>query len=220
MLYDTGFAYEHVKVENGGTVKGKIIFKGTVPIRKVVPTKDQNICKVREEPLIIVGPGDGVKDAVVYITDIKEGKSFDKPETPAVIDNRDCRFVPHVQVAKIGPVGILNSDPLFHNTHVFYGKKTAFNVALPLKGMSVTQTLKQPGVVRLACDSHGWMRGWIYVVENPYYDITAQDGTFAIEDVPPGEHTVLVWQEETGITEKKITVKPGETVTLEIEIKK
>ncbi|MGD2080430.1 MAG: carboxypeptidase regulatory-like domain-containing protein [Nitrospirota bacterium] len=221
MFSDTGFAYEEAKVENGGALKGKITYTGTVPTRKVVPTKDMDICGgVREDPLIKVGPGNGVKEVVVYIKDVEAGKAFDRPETPAVIDNRDCRFHPHVQVARKGPVEVHNSDDTLHNTHGFYGKKTAFNVALPIKGMKVRQRLKQAGEVRVECDSHGWMRGWMYVVENPYYDITAEDGTFAIEGVPPGEHTVLIWQEGAGIMEKTVTVKPGETVNLEVELKK
>ena len=221
MFPSVGFAYEGAKVANGGTVKGKITYKGTVPMRKVVPTKDQNICGgPREDPLIVVGPGGGVKDAVVYIKDIEAGKPFDMPKSPASIDNKDCRFHPHVQVAREGPVDIHNSDNTLHNTHGFYGKKTAFNVALPLQGMQVKQTLKESGVVRVECDSHGWMRGWIYVVDNPYYALTAEDGTFTIGDVPPGEHTVLIWQEETGVMEKAVTVKPGETVTVDVELKK
>lgn len=221
-LSGRALAYQEAKVENGGTIKGRVTYKGAIPMRKVIPTKDMEVCGgIREDPLIVVGSNNGVKDAVVYMSDIENGKPWGNMRIKlAVINNKDCRFHPHVQVAQKGPVEIENSDPVLHNTHGFYGKKTAFNVALPLKGMEVKQSLRQSGLVRVECDAHGWMRGWIYVVENPYYGITGEDGSFVITDVPPGEHTVLIWQEETGTMERKVTVKPNETVTLDVELKK
>lgn len=41
------------------------------------------------------------------------------------------------------------------------------------------------------CDAHGWMLGWIYVVDNPYYALTGTDGKFSITDVPPGEYSLV-----------------------------
>ncbi len=62
----------------------------------------------------------------------------------------------------------------------YYGKRTAFNLALPNEGQRIPVELKRPGTVRIDCDAHGWMEGWIYVVDNPYYAVTGADGKFTI----------------------------------------
>jgi uncharacterized surface anchored protein len=70
------------------------------------------------------------------------------------------------------------------------------------------------------CDAHGWMEGWIYVVDNPYYAITGADGKFTINDVPPGDYKLVAVQSFTGPIEMPVTVKGGEPTKLEIELKK
>jgi hypothetical protein len=74
--------------------------------------------------------------------------------------------------------------------------------------------------VRIDCDAHGWMEGWIYVVDNPYHATTGPDGKFSITDVPPGEYTLVAVQPSTGPVETKLSVKSGEATKLEIELKK
>jgi plastocyanin len=216
------WSYEEVKVEGGGAITGKITYKGDVPMRKIIPTKDPEVCGgIRDEAQVAVGPGNSVADAIVYLKDAQKGKKWDKPKKTPVIDNRKCRFEPHVQVVPAGMnIAIHNSDPVLHNTHGFLIKATVFNVAMPKQGMSVERPLRRPGLVRVECDAHGWMLAWIYVADNPYHAITGKDGTFTIGNVPPGDYTMVVWQEYTGSMEIPVTVKPKETKTVPVEIKK
>ena len=92
-------------------------------------------------------------------------------------------------------------------------------MALPLQGGKVTKILKSPGDVRVDCDAHGWMLAWIYVVDNPYFAQTGEDGMFSITGVPPGEYTLAVWQEELGLTEMPIVVAADETTEISVELK-
>lgn len=215
-------AYEEGAVSSGGTIKGKVTFKGEAPMRKIIPTKDQTVCGgIREDPQITVGPGGGVEDAIVYLKDVPKGKKWMKPEKTPVLNNKDCRFHPPVQVIPVGMnLEIHNSDPVLHNTHGFLIKSTVFNVAMPRQGMSVERPLRKPGIIRVECDSHGWMLGWIYVADNPYYAVTAKDGTFSIADVPAGNYTLVIWQEYAGSKEMPVTVKANETSTVPFEIKR
>ncbi len=217
----TAWSYEEVKVEGGGAIAGKIIYKGDVPMRKIIPTKDQEVCGgIRDVPLVKAGLGGGVAEAIVYLKDMAKGKKWDKPKKSPVLDNRKCNFTPHVQVIPAGMnVSIHNSDPVLHNTHGFLIKATVFNVAMPKQGMQVEKLLRKPGIVRVECDAHGWMLAWIYVADNPYYAVTGKDGSFAIRDVPPGQYTMVVWQEHTGATEVPVTVKAKETASVPVEIK-
>jgi Polysaccharide lyase family 4, domain II len=216
-------AYEAIQVTDGGTIQGKVTFPGSPPPkRKVIPTKDKEVCGTapREVDQIRLGADKAVQEAVVYLKKVEKGKAWEKVSKTPEINNLKCDFQPHVQVIAAGEFEIVNSDPVLHNTHGFLGKVTVFNVALPNQGQRITKPLKKPGLVRVECDAHGWMLGWVYVAENPYYALTAKDGTFTIKDVPPGSYTLVAWQEYTGAVEIPVTVKAKEVVSVPIELKK
>ena len=216
-------AYETVAVTDGGTLKGKVVFAGNPPAkRKVIPTKDKEACGsgVREVDQILLGPDRSVQEAVVYLKQVAKGKAWEKPAKPPAIDNVKCDFAPHVQVVPAGDLEIVNSDPVLHNTHGFLGKVTVFNVALPNQGQRIAKPLKKPGLVRVECDAHGWMLGWIHVADNPYYAVSAKDGTFTLTSVPPGSYTLVAWQEYAGAVEIPVTVKPKEVASVTVELKK
>jgi hypothetical protein len=213
--------YEVVPVPDGGSVQGKVIFKGDVPMKKIIPSKDKDTCgAIREEPEITVGADKAVLDAVVWLKGVEKGKAFEPPARVPEIVNKGCVFVPHVQAIPVGGVVIVNMDPVMHNTHGFAGKTTVFNVALPMKDQRIERPLKKPGMLRIECDTHGWMLAWIYVAENPYHAVTGKDGTFTIRDVPPGEYTLVAWHEHTGEQELPVTVKAKGTSKLTIELKR
>lgn len=214
-------AYETIDVKDGGTIAGKVVYRGEIGSKKIIPTKDREVCgEIREEPLVVVGTDKGVLDAVVYLKDVARGKALAKPAQKPQIDNVDCQFVPHVQGVPVGSIVLVNSDPVLHNTHGFLGKQTVFNQALPLKGMRMEKPIRKPGMMRIECDTHGWMLAWVYAAEHPYYAVTKKDGTFSIPDVPPGSYTLVAWQEFAGETEVPVTVAPGKTTQQTIELKR
>lgn len=218
----TAQAYDAVSVTNGGSVKGKVVFNGTVPPkRKVIPTKDREVCGgVREVDQIIVGGDKAVQEAVVYLKDVEKGKAWPKLAKTPEIDNVKCDFRPHVQVMPAGDIVVVNTDPVLHNTKSFIGRVPIFNLALPNQGQRITRPIKKTGIMRVECDAHGWMLGWVYVADSPYYAVTTKDGSFSITDIPPGSYTLIAWQEFTGPTETPVTVKAKEASTLTVELKK
>jgi hypothetical protein len=214
-------SYEVSPVTGGGAVEGMVTFNGEVPMKQVIPTKDVEVCGgPREDPLIRVGPDKAVESAVIYLAEVAKGKDWPPPGKPPEIDNVKCRFVPEIQVIPAGGLDVVNTDPVLHNTHGYYGKRTAFNLALPNKGQRIPVELKRPGTVRVDCDAHGWMEGWVYVVDNPYYAVTGPDGKFTIEDVPAGDYKLVIAQPYVGVVEQAVTVKGGEATKLAIELKK
>ena len=218
-LAQPSFAYTEAQVADGGSIKGKVVYKGDVPIRTVVPTKNQDVCGgVREEPEIIVGSDGGVGDAIVFLKDVETGKAWPVMDT-AVLENKGCIFPPGIQAIPVGKLNVLNSDPVLHNTAGYYGKRNAFNVALPNQGQTVEVELTRAGQVRVECDAHGWMLGFVYAVANPYYALTGADGSFEIADVPPGNYTLIANQAFTGPVEIPVTVAAGAAAEVPIELK-
>ena len=215
------FPYEVTSVSGGGTIAGKVVYQGSVPVKKIIPTKDKEVCgSPRDEPQVLVGPDKGVEDAVVYLKDVSKGKAWGKADKTPVLDQEHCRFKPSVQVIRAGGLEVVSSDPVLHNTHGFYGRRTAFNLALPNKGTRIPVELTRSGMVRVECDAHGWMLAHIYVADSPYYALTGKDGSFSITDIPPGDYTLVTSQSFLGDTETAMTVKSGETVKLSVELKK
>jgi len=165
-------------------------------------------------------PDKAVEEAVVYLKVVEKGKGWEKSSGVPHIDNVKCDFRPHVQVIPAGDLRSVNSDPVLHNTHGFYGKLTAFNVALPNQDQRIKRQLKKPGLVpsgvrRPRLDARlGPRRG------QPYYAVTAKDGTFAIKDVPPGSYTLVTWQEYTARPRCHVNVKAKEVVPVTVELKK
>jgi Carboxypeptidase regulatory-like domain len=214
-------SYEVGAVTGGGTIEGVVLYRGDVPTKTIIPTKNVETCGgKREEPLIRVGADQAVESAVVYLVDVASGKAWPEQGKTPELDNVKCRFEPEVQVIRAGPLDVVNKDPVLHNTHGHYGTRTAFNVALPNEGQRIPTELKRPGLAHIDCDAHGWMEGWIYVVDNPYYELTGADGKFTITDVPPGTYKLVAWQSFIGPVEMPVTVTGGQSTKLDIELKK
>jgi plastocyanin len=214
-------AYEAGTVTDGGSIEGQVIYKGPVQTRKIIPNKDVEVCGgIREEPLIEIGPDQSVQNAAVYLVAVAKGKAWPPAAKPPELDNVKCEFVPHVQVMPAGTLNVVNKDPVLHNSHGYYGNRTAFNMAQPNQGQSIPTDLTRAGTVRVDCDAHGWMEGWVYVVDNPYYALTGPDGKFSITDVPPGTYNLVAVQSFTGPVQQSVTVESGKPTTLKIELKK
>lgn len=213
--------YKVAEVAEGGTITGQIVYNGPVKTKTVLPTKDKSVCGgPRKQKLVDRNSEGQVNNAAIYLKKVGAGKAWPKLTQKPYINNIDCTFEPRVQIIRRGKFDIMNSDSVLHNTHGYYGKRTAFNVAMPLENSKVSKLLRTPGEVRVDCDAHGWMLGWIQVVDNPYYAMSGEDGSFTISDVPPGDYTMVVWQEQLGATELAVTVKKSETTDTPIELKK
>ena len=214
-------AYEETGVvSGGGTVSGRVVFHGDSPTRQIIPNKDVDVCGgPRDDALIVTGPDQGVGNALVYLANVEKGKAWPASGKTPEMANVKCRFQPEIQVIAPGSIAIVNKDPVLHNTHGYYGKRTAFNTALPNQDQSIVAELLKTGTVRVDCDAHGWMEGWIFVRDNPYYAITGADGKFTIGDVPPGSYTLVTLQPYSKLIEQQVTVSAARADDLTIEIK-
>ncbi len=205
-------AYRAAAVSGGGKVSGLVNYAGPIPEPYVIwVKKDAEVFgeKVPDERLLVSRDG-RVQNVVVTLEGIAAGKAW--PAANHVLENRGGRFIPHVQVARVGAqLEIVNSDAVLHNTHGFLGShsRTVFNLALPNKGQRIKQSLRRAGTIEVMCDSHDWMNGWVVVLDHPYFAITGQDGAFEIADIPPGTYKLVAWHEKLGRLEQGAMVASG-----------
>jgi Polysaccharide lyase family 4, domain II len=208
--------------------------QGTIKVAKPAPAppahqvvKDGGICgKEAPNEAVVVDKKGGLQNVVVFVKDAKfAGKPA--PIERAALDQRQCRYFPHVQALTVGtPLSLMNNDAILHNVHANDTGMTVFNVAMPIKGQKLPIPMRKPGLMKLQCDAgHTWMNGWIYVFDHPFFAVTDESGAFTIKDLPTGEYTVELWHEPadgqgSGVrTTAKVKVSDGSTAKLELTMK-
>ena len=220
-------SYKASSVSNGGTISGVVKFDGDAPEMKVLEiTKDQAVCGATDkyDEALVVGEGNALKNTIVYLIDISQGKDFDKAVKPE-IDQKGCKFTPHVQIVPVGArLTMLNSDKIMHNVHIFSSINAAVNKPQPKtrRKMPLKAVKKAEGPVEVKCDIHGWMSAWITYVPHPYFAVTNEKGEFILEDVPAGTYKLGYWHEACGTNSASpasVTVEAGGSVTQDFALK-
>lgn len=151
----------------------------------------------------------------VYIKEGLDGKNFAVPSDPVILDQKGCRYDPHVLALMAGQtLRVLNDDPTMHNVH---GQPSApsnqqWNISQNPKGDPVEKTFHDPELMMpVKCNQHPWMKAYVNVAANPFYAISNAQGEFEIKGLPPGEYNVAAVHEALGEQTQKITVAPKES---------
>lgn len=186
----------------GGDVVGTVQLRGPPPTTApAVVTKDGPVCGTSQPDESIAVQAGRVAQAVVVVKGAPR-----PPPTRATLDQRQCRFVPHVQAVPVGStLDVANGDPILHSVRGWADRRTRFDLALATRGDRAEARLDRPGVIQVRCDVHDWMRAYVVVAEGPSA-VTGGDGTFAIRGVPPGSYTVQLWHERLGERSAQVTV--------------
>jgi hypothetical protein len=199
----------------GGTIVGEVTVSGTPPAPKIVTVnKDPKVCGSEKKLVpVAVGPEHGLADAVVSLADVKAAPRAAK----STLDQKGCEFHPDVLVMAPGELHILNSDGVLHNIHSTSSANPPFNQAQPKFKKVITEEIAKPEIIKLQCDVHSWMHGWLFVTDHAA-TLTGTKGDFRLENVPAGKHKVEVWHPVLGTQSKEIDVKPGQEVKLRFDL--
>ena len=204
-----------------GSIKGKIVFVGTVPApKKLEVTIDQYVCGTEKDAGdLLLSPQKEIRNAVVWLENPPANGRWPEKAEKVEIDQKACVYIPRVVVVPVGgTVDFLNSDRLLHNIHASPKLNVSFNRTQP-KNRTIPVTFAKPEIVRIECDLHPWMAAWVVVAAHPFYAITGSDGQFTFDNIPPGEYQLQVWHERLGRVSARVTVANQQPARVTVEMK-
>jgi len=153
-------------------------------------------------------------NSVVWI----EGAHASAGAAKGAMKSSSKRFDPRViAVSKDATVEFPNADPIYHNVFSVSGANR-FDLGLYRSGSSKSKTFDQPGLVRIYCNIHPQMIGFVMVVDSDFVAVTGPDGAFRFDNVPSGPYVVKAWNEEGSEVSVPVTVKAGADDPLAIRI--
>lgn len=206
-----------------GSITGVIRYKGKKPTPIPIDMSEDPACveahhgKAYDESLL-VGRNGALGNAFIYIKGGLEGKNFAIPLTPVTIDQSGCWFHPRVLGMQTGQVlQVVNSDPVTHNIHPMAVINREWNHSQGSGDPPINRKfLKTEVMIPVKCNIHRWMHAYIGVVDNPYFAVSKDDGTYKIENLPPGTYTLGIWQEKLGTLEQQVTVSPQKATRADV----
>ena len=208
--------YFKVDPSTAGSVSGSIRYLGPRPTPMLVDMSNEPACvsanrgKVYADS-IVVGAGNGLGDAFVYIEKGLEGKTFAPAPSPVIIDQKGCWFRPHVFGVQTGQtLQIINSDPVTHNIHPMPQVNREWNHSQGSGDPPMNYKFTKAEVmIPVKCNIHSWMHAYVGVLDHPYFAVTKEDGKFEISNLPPGTYNLVVWTQTLGTQQQTITLAAG-----------
>ncbi len=196
-----------------GAVSGTIKFTGAAPANTKIDMSEEPTCKAKyttapTDPVVVVNKG-GLANVFVYVkAGLPAGGKYAVPATAVSLDQQGCLYHPRVLGIMAGQnLEIKNSDAVLHNIKAIPKKNRGFNVSQPTAGMKTTKTFPIPELaLPLECNVHGWMHAKVFVMDNPFYAVSDENGAFSIKGLPAGTYTLEAWHEKFGTKTATVTV--------------
>lgn len=198
------------EIASAGSITGDVKFIDSSPtLVPVTVSKDQDYCgETLPNESYLMDPNGGLKNVVVFLEQAPLFAAGD-PQKLNTIENTGCRYVPRVLAMQKGErLRVKNNDPKLHIPHSYLNGKTVFMLSLPFKNtiLDATHKVRDTGILRLVCDTHAWMLGFVHVFDHAFFAVTDDKGTFSIGNVPAGTYNLKAWHEDAGLKTQQVTV--------------
>src|SRR6059036_3440477 len=159
--------------QGGGTIEAAVTYAGAAVVEKLKVNKDTEKCGTEAViEKVVVGSNKGLANAVVSVPSAKGAPRMAK----VTVDQHGCKFVPHVTAMMPGELDLKNSDDILHNIHTYSTANPSINKAQPKFKKLMMEKFEKPEIIKLTCDVHSWMLGWVAVLPTPFFAVTDASG--------------------------------------------
>jgi plastocyanin len=196
------------------SITGTVTFTGKAPTLKPLSMDADPACAKKHSgpvpsEMLVLGNGNTMGNIMVYVSKgVPAGKTWPAPKNPAVLDQKGCQYIPHVQGIMVGQAyKILNSDGVLHNVHALPKINRGFNRPMPATVKEASATFDKPeAMFQIKCDVHPWMSAFVGAFNHPFFSVTGADGKFTISGLDPGTYEITAWHERLGTQTASVTV--------------
>ena len=204
-------------VTNPATLNIAVNFTGTAPAPQAIDMSDEKVCADKhtggaktEDVMVANGK---LQNVFVYVKEGLPAGAHPAPGEAVTIDQNGCVYIPRVVGAVAGQnIVFRNSDGILHNIKAVPTTNRPFNISQPSNGDTQPRQFTSAEVmVPIECNVHGWMKGYVGVLEHPYFGVSAADGAARIANLPAGTYTIEAWHEKYGVQTQSVTVADNET---------
>ena len=217
--------------ENGERViSGTVRLVGPAPrIPTIQPDVDFDACgtEARQTKSLLLGSNQAVRDAIIYLGGYPQSDASIGTNDAVVLDQRNCEFVPRIQIARSGaPLILRNSDPVLYVVRIdsmsgTNGQRTLLKAATPYAGYEKTYQLanfREPTLLQVAsANGHEWMNAYIAVLPHPWAALTDENGRFVLRNVPLGTQKIYAWHEVLGVLTKEVKLNGNHTAVVDFD---
>jgi plastocyanin len=215
-----------VDAATAGEVTGSVKLDGAAPKMKAINMAAEPACsKARTSPAmseeVVTGEGGALANVVVYVKSGVEGYSFPAPSGAVKIDQQGCQYHPHVLALQVGQnLDVVNNDQTTHNIHPIPKENREWNESQPPGAAPIEKSFAREEIaIPVKCNVHPWMKAYMAVLPNPYFQVTDKDGKFDLKNLPPGTYTLTAWHELYGTSDQMVTIGSKETKTVTFTFK-
>ncbi len=196
-------------------IRGTVSFQGTPPRRVPIDMSADSGCRGDNYGESLVVNDGKLQNVFVYI---KGNFAFSPPASPVVVEQRGCRYVPHVVGATVSrPIEFRNADPTIHNIHGMPTANDAWNASQTAQSPPMTRTFRHAEtMIPVKCNQHPWMKMYINVVDSPFFAVTDAQGRFDLSGIPPGTYDLVFVHETLGQQIHSITLAPRQQKTVDV----
>jgi plastocyanin len=210
-----------VDAATAGSVAGGVKFEGTPRKMKAINmaavpncTKMHSYSAMTQD--VVPGDNGTLQNVVVYLKGDFSRYSFDPSNSPVTIDQKGCNYHPHVLALTTGQrLQVANSDQTTHNINAAPKRNPRWNESQSAGASPFTEVFVRAEIgIPVKCNVHPWMKAYISVFSHPYFQVTREDGSFKINNVPPGTYRLIAWHELYGTKEQTITIEKKQEQTV------
>ncbi len=199
----------------GATISGTVSFTGAPPRAVSIDMSADGGCRgLNSSESLVVADGH-LQNVFVYL---EGGFTFAPSPLPVVVEQRGCKYVPHViAVAVTQPVEFRNTDLTNHNIHGMPKANEAWNSSQPGQAPPMSRSFAHAEtMIPVKCNQHPWMKMYINVSDSPFFAVTDAQGHFEFHGVPPGTYNLVFVHESLGKQSHSITVGSTQQNTMDV----